>query len=194
VFGHAWQTLSVRWERLFDDLEGQYDEAERLEMSAEVADRTRRELARLRLTDRARLAIGSVLNIGLGRAGPLNGQLLAAGPDWLLVRADNGPECLVALSAVDWVAGLSGLAVEPESVGAVQARLDLGYALRRIAQDRSPVTVVLRDGGQLTGTIDRVGADHVDLAVHPLDEPRRPGSVTAVRTVLIAALAMVRQS
>ena len=194
MFASAWQTLSVRWERLFEDLEGQYDEAERLEMSAEVADRTRRELARLRLTDRARLAVGSDVGLGLGGAGTVSGRLLATGPDWLLLRADSGPECLVALSAVDWVSGLSGLAAEPDSGGAVHARLGLGYALRRIAQERSPVTVVLRDGAQLTGTVDRVGADHVDLAVHPLDEPRRPGAVTAVRTVLMAALAMVRQS
>jgi hypothetical protein len=43
----------------------------------------------------------------------------------------------------------------------------------------------------LAGTIDRVGSDHVDLAVHALDEPRRPESVTGVRTVLNSAIVRV---
>lgn len=184
---------TVRWERLFEDLEGQYDEAERLEMSAEVADRTRRELARLRLTDRARLATGSVIGVGLGAAGVVNGQLLTSGPDWLLLRADAGAECLIPLGSVDWVSGLSAMAADPDSVSVVESRLGLGYALRRVAQERAAVTVVFRDGTHLTGTIDRVAADHVDLAVHPADEVRRAAAVTAVRSVLVAAIAMLRR-
>jgi len=54
------------------------------------------------------------------------------------------------------------------------------------------VQLVLDDGGTLTGTVDRVGADYVELAVHPVDAPRRRESVQEVRAVVITAVAVVR--
>ena len=56
----------------------------------------------------------------------------------------------------------------------------------------APVQVVLDDGGSLTGTLDRVGVDHVELAVHPTDVPRRSESVREVRAVVLDAVAVVR--
>jgi hypothetical protein len=182
----------VRWEQLFSDLEGQYAEANRQELAAEVADRTRRETARIHLAHRTRLAIGAELRVGLGAAGDLAGLLSAAGPDWLLIRPSAGSECLVAEHAVGWLSGLPGVAEEPEAVPVVESRLDLRYVLRGIARDRSPVVVDLRDGTRLTGTIDRVGADFLDLALHASGEARRPSSLLGVRTVSLAAVAVVR--
>jgi hypothetical protein len=46
----------------------------------------------------------------------------------------------------------------------------------------------------LTGTIDRVGADYLDLAEHAPDEPRRAGSVRAKRTVPFAAILFVQRA
>jgi hypothetical protein len=61
-----------------------------------------------------------------------------------------------------------------------------------VARDRSTVTVVSRDGSACVGTIDRVGADFLDLAEHGPGEPRRAADVLAMRAVTLGGLALVR--
>ena len=181
----------VRWERLFADLESEYEAAD---LVSEVADRTRREVARLRLVDRLRPHQGHLLEIAVRGAGRVAGTAVEVGPDWLLVGEEGGREAVVSLDAVLWVKGLSRQAQDPDTVRTVDGRLDLRVALRRLARDRAAATLVLRDEGSLTGTLDRVGADWVDLALHAPGELRRAGTVLEVRTVPLAALALVRTS
>ncbi len=57
---------------------------------------------------------------------------------------------------------------------------------RRRRGGRRPVV------GELTGTIDRVGADFLELAVHAAWEPRRAGSVRSVALVPLSAIVLVR--
>jgi hypothetical protein len=64
--------------------------------------------------------------------------------------------------------------------------------MRALARDRAAVQVVLDDGAVLTGTLDRVGADYVELAEHPADQPRRAEAVQGVRVIVLAAVAVVR--
>jgi len=182
----------VRWVRLFDDLEGQLEAAEVAELQAEVADRSRREAARLRLVDRLRAHAGAELSVDLPGAGTLHGRLARVGPDWLLLAVPTGAEVLVPLGALLGARGLTGRAAFPESEGVVASRLDLRYALRLLARDRVAVTIALSDGSSVAGTIDRVGMDFLDLAEHPVAEPRRQGAVWAIRAIPLGALVAVR--
>jgi hypothetical protein len=152
----------MRWERLFEDLAAQLTEAELDGMRSEVADRTRRELAKVRLRDRVRAAQGNHVAIRVSGIGPIHGTISGAGPDWLLLAEPAGTEALVPLAAVVQVSGLGMRASPPDS--RVSDRLGLGYVLRGVARDRAEVVVTLVDGAALAGTIDRVGADHLDLA------------------------------
>jgi hypothetical protein len=183
----------VRWESLFADLEGQLERAEALDLAAEVEDRTRRERARLRLVDRLRPAVGRPLGLAVHGAGRLSGALRAVGPDWLLLEEEAGREVLVPTAQVLGVQGLTGQSAEPGSEGRVAARLDLRSALRGLVRDRAPVQVVLLDGRGLSGTLDRVGQDYCELAVHAPGEPRRATAVRGVETLPLAALSFVRR-
>lgn len=179
----------VRWERLFADLEAQFAAARAAEFAGEVADRSRREMALVTLADRVRSAPGEV-QLGLAAGEVARGAVVGCGPDWVLL-ADGTAETLVPLAAVTWLRGLSGAADAPTS--AVLARLGLGHALRGLGRDRAEVTVLATTGERFTGTIDRVGADFVDLAEHPAGEPRRPGAVRSIRTIPFASLAALRR-
>jgi hypothetical protein len=183
----------VRWDELFDDLEAQFDAAGQADLVAEVADRTRREVALLRLVDRLQPVIGRPLAVRILGAGGIEGQLTAIGPDWLLLAEAGGREALVAARAVVSIGGLAAQTAAPRSEGKVAARLDLAYALRGIVRDRSAVALTLVDGSTTDGTLDRVGADFLELAEHPPGEARRRDAVRAVRTYPLGALAVVRR-
>lgn len=184
----------MRWHDLFDDLEAQYDAARDAELASEVSDRTRRELALVRLVDRLRPAVGQPVGVRLLGGSVAEGELTAVGPDWLLVAEIAGREALVATHAVLSVGGLAAQSANPDSEGLVAARLTLAFALRAIVRDRSAVMVSYVDGATTTGTLDRVGADFVEIAEHAQGEARRRGAVRGVRTVPLGAVAMVRRA
>lgn len=180
----------MRWEDLFDDLEGQYLSAEAADLAGEVADRTRREWALLTVPERARP--GSLITVvALGLAA-VSGRVQDVGVDWLLLEEGNRRELLVPLAAVLTITGVDS-GSEPLE-GEVRRKLDFRFALRGLARDRAGVQVVLRDGSLRAGTIDRVGADHLELAEHPPGEARRRGAVTGVVLIPLTAIGAVRGS
>jgi hypothetical protein len=71
------------------------------------------------------------------------------------------------------------------------ARFGLAFVLRDLCRRRSALDLLTVDG-TLHGTIDRVGRDHLDLAVHDSDTPRRQAEVRAIRIVPFARVRLVR--
>jgi hypothetical protein len=178
----------MRWEDLFADLEGQFALQEAVELAGEVADRTRREWALLTVPERARP--GSVVTVSAAGLPAVAGRVQDVGVDWLLLEEQGRRELLISTANVLTIAGLDGGTETIE--GEVRRKLDLRFALRGLARDRAGVQVVLVDGSTRAGTIDRVGADHLELAEHAAGEPRRRGSVTAVVLIPLTAISAVR--
>ena len=183
----------MRWQQLFADLEGQFHEAHTAGERAETASRIRAEVGAVRLDQRLRGALGSSLWARCRGAGTIAGVLVDVGPDWLLLEQELRREVLVAAAVLTSVSGLNRRTAAQVDPGPVRGRLDLRWVLRQLARDRSPVQVVLDDGAVLTGTVDRVGADFVELAEHSTDQPRRAAAVHGVQAVLIGAIAVVRR-
>jgi hypothetical protein len=182
----------MRWQRLFAELQAEFDAAEVAAERAEDASRRRAETGAVRLADRLAGACGQLVQLRCRGAGDVAGVLAEVGPDWLLFVDQAGRDVLVATETVRSVTGLvrrTGPVGEP---GTVRGRLDLRRALRGLARNRSAVQVVLDDGTIHVGTVDAVGADFVELAEHVSDRPRRASAVRGVRALALPAIAVVR--
>ncbi|WP_404384109.1 hypothetical protein LL946_01620 [Knoellia locipacati] len=177
----------MRWDQLFDDLEAQLDAEERRDRDSEVADRTRRERANVELAARFVAALGASLRLRLVTGAEVQGELVDVGEDWLLVRLASGREAVIPAAVVTGVVGLPLRA----SSARTARRFGLGYALRGLSRDRAPVAVTDTSGHVVTGTIDVVGADFVDLAEHELGESRRTENVRSRQTVPFGAVVVV---
>lgn len=187
----VWQ---MRWDRLFADLEAGLAAQEYAAMHGEVSELTRIEIGRTSLSQRLRAAVGRALVFYCVGGPPISGLLEAVGGDWLLVIDAHQRHHVVALA---WLSSIGSLPVATDAAQTpaqerIFTRLDLRHALRGIARDRASVRVLLHDETTVVGTIDRVGEDFIDVAEHPSGEPRRPGSVRAVRAIPIGSVRSVQ--
>ena len=185
----------MRWNALFADLEAQLDAADQASLVAEVRDRTRREQSLISVVDRLVPAVGQQVTVCVQGAGATTGTLSSAGVDWILLtgatRATDA-ELLIRSAAIMGIVGLGTASQSPTQTSPVGSRLDLRWALRGLVRNRAGVQVALIDGAILTGTLDHVGADYVELAEHAAGEPRRAAAVRRTRLVPLAALALLR--
>ncbi len=178
----------MRWDRLFGDLESRFDHELGAEVAVEAVDEARARAAAVSLRDRLLAAAGTAV-VRTGAGATLRLRIAAVGGDWLAGREHAGGTVLVPLSAVQW------LRLEPDAWRrpADRPTATFALALRDLARRRTPVEVALADD-RPTGTIDGVGADHLDLAVHPVELPRRDSAVTAVWLVPLRRIDRVRWS
>lgn len=191
----------MRWDRLFDDLEVQLVSEWEAERAALDTEAERLRLSQLSLRDRlSRLATAgaatAVFELSDGtvlraRVGGIGGDCVALAPE-----EGRSGVILVPLSGVVSVAlshrELVHTARPGEAPSLLSARLTFGYVLRDFVRRRVGVSVRLTVGRSLTGTIDRAGADHLDLALHDAGAARRTDAVTGYRVVPFAAISWVR--
>lgn len=192
----------MHWDRLFEDLEDQLAsgwEAERAALDAE-AERVR--IARLELRVRLAdlVADAPAITATLVDGSPIRGRLRAVGADWAALDADDAAGiALVPLDSVaHWTLDHGSLLASGGAGGSspglspLRERMTLGFVLRDLARRRAAVTVRVHPETLLTGTIDRAGADHLDLALHEAGEPRRAHAVRGFRLIPFGALLVVR--
>lgn len=182
----------MRWDALFNDMESQLAEADRLALDSEISERTRAEMVGVRLDHRLRAAVGYRIGVHLLCGESAQGELTHAGAD-ALVLAEDRHQALIPYAAAARYVGL-GRYVRAEG-SAVRASIGLAHSLRALARDRAELSVTV--GGvagpvRLAGVIDRVGKDYIDLATVIPGEARRTQSVGQVSAIPFAALAIIR--
>lgn len=198
----------MRWDNLFADLEGQLEQeltAEEIDLQAEEE---RLRLARLCIRDRLYALHSAIapsqrmLHLILRDGARITVVPSTFGRDWfageLVDDSGRRPDCVVPLDAIDGVVLAREqlvlsfeVAREGESPGALSARLGLPFVLRDLCRRRQPLELRLM-GARLHGTVDRVGRDHLDLAVHEPGHPRRESAVSEYRIVRLDQLLLVR--
>lgn len=197
---------TMRWNNLFDDLESQLEH----ELSAEdidlQAEEERLRLGRMSLRDRlSALHESSAGAYYLVRI-DIGGDVVKIAPtslgkDWvagnLVDETARQRQVIVPLHAMSGIildrgqttASLTSPAKSAHT--GLSARLGITFVLRDLCRRRCELDVVLATGS-LHGTIDRVGRDHCDLAVHESGTPRRPTAVAQYRIVPLDQVVMVR--
>jgi hypothetical protein len=185
----------MRWDALFTDLEAQLAAGGRLNLDAEIAERMRTEASGVELADRLRGSLGLQIGVHVSSGSVFEGTLSHAGSEALVLH-DARHQVLVPYAAAVRYVGLARLAVgEPSRV---RQRLGLASALRGLARDRTRLSVLTVCGAgaetSLGGVIDRVGRDHLDLAVTEDGEDRRPSNVREIVTVPFSAVAALRSA
>jgi len=189
-FGPAEERGAGRWADLADDLDAQIRASIGAEERAESDDVARGALGALTVTDRLRASVGRSVVLAVRGAGPVRGSVVGCGPDWVAVD-DGGHEVIVLLVNLLSVSGVGSAAVDGRGGGVVARRWHAAQLLRRFVRDRSTVRVVLDTGDVVTGTLDMVGIDHLELAEHDAHESRRRDAVRGRRVVPFAAVATV---
>jgi hypothetical protein len=198
----------MRWDNLFDDLESQLEQGLSAEEVDLRAEEERLRLGRLTVRDRilsiresydkrADYAIRLVLTSG----DLVDVRPVTIGRDW--ISGDIRDETPRRRQCIVPIASIAGIALHKEQVRrslndsqretgeSLAARLGLPFVLRDLCRRRVDVEIAT-PAAPVTGTIDRVGKDHVDVAVHEADTPRRDTEVSGYRLVPFVQIVIVR--
>ncbi|TQJ32683.1 hypothetical protein [Microbacterium sp. SLBN-146] len=193
----------MRWDRFFDDLEDQLASEWEAERAALDTEAERLRLSRVTLRERFTVlasteAAAVPISIELSDRSVLRCRVTGVGADWVALQADEGgrdavliPFASILSVGMPHVEVLRSARPAPRPTN-LSDRMTFGFMLRDLVRRRVGVAIGLVHGRALTGTIDRAGADHLDLALHDRGAPRRNDVVTGHRLVPLTALAWVR--
>ena len=198
----------MRWDNLFDDLESQLERESSADELEERAEVERLRIGRLSMRDRivalaqdAAAPVSRTLRVHLTTGELMYLRPSSFGRDWFAAEIEGAKTqqtCVVpfigiahlALDRADLQESL-GVAPGQTSQGSLAARLSLPFVLRDLCRRRLSVELSCLSGSHF-GTIDRVGRDHLDLAVHERGEVRRESLVSGYRVIALSQLALVR--
>lgn len=212
VRGEPLVSGTMRWDSLFDDLEGQLDSAWSAADIERRAEDERLRIGRLSIRDRL-IAYGRSSTDDQSTTRPMKVILRCGrditiqprtfGRDWIaadLIRQHGSDGAgVIALAAI------TSILLHPDDVERsiaqgegtprgpqITDRIGLPFVLRDLCRRRTYVTMTTSISSDVIGgTLDRVARDHVDIARHPRGIPRRARDVSQVQVVSLSAIDLV---
>ena len=182
----------MRWNDLFADLEAQLQFGHWEAVEQDAAELTRGLWAELSVMDRLRGALGQPVRLLLTDGQTKALELKSVGPSWI-GGMDAMSSLILMREAILGIDTVLSRAVVPSRP--LQAGPSVLAIYRALARRREPVQVISRSGLTLAeGTIDRVGKDHIDVALHARDEFRRSTAMRGSRIIPTEAIQLVRAS
>ncbi|TQK19043.1 hypothetical protein FBY40_1534 [Microbacterium sp. SLBN-154] len=193
----------MRWDRFFDDLEDQLASEWEAERAALDTEAERLRLSRLEMRQRLTALQASASEVAasweLSDGSTLSADLVGVGADWVAL-SETGRRAGIILVPLVAIVGirmsqpdlLRTARAEPVASSSLAGRMTFGFVIRDLVRRRAAVALQLSSGRGMTGTIDRAGADHFDIALHDPGSPRRSTEVTGYRIVPFSALAWLR--
>lgn len=195
----------MRWENFFDDLEGQLASEWEAERAALDTEAERLRLSRVTLRERLTMLVDRERIADQGTAAPsfelvegtiLSAEVTGVGAEWVALDGGRSGALVVPFAAIATIAmphaDVLRTARPAPARSALADRMSLGFLVRDLVRRRIAVAVHLTHGRALTGTIDRAGSDHLDIALHEPGTPRRASEVTGHRIVAFSAVAWIR--
>lgn len=189
----------VRWDRFFDDLEDQFASEWEAERAALDTEAERLRLSKVGLRARLEALAGSIVSVEFTDGTAVTATVGGVGADWVVFEPQGArsgaiiaPLTGIALLGMPHADVLRSARPAAAARSPLADRMTFGYVLRDLVRRRVPVAVQLTRGRMLTGTVDRSGVDHLDIALHDPGSPRRAAEVTGHRLVPFAAVAWVR--
>lgn len=179
----------MRMEKIFKDFEAQLAAERTRTIEYEAQDTRRAEFPKITQADRFAAQLGKTLQVNCAEALTWEGELVSMGNGWIQLRA-HAENVLIPMGSINWwEGGHRGSFVESSTVA---RRLSMGYALRALATARLPLRIFHDDGSVTSeGTIERVGMDFLELALHPLEGSYRLMNITGYRTLGLSRVSAV---
>lgn len=191
----------MRCDRFFDDLEGQLASEWEAERAALDTEAERLRLSRVTLRERLTMLQGRDREAPAPSFDLADGSVLVAavsgvGADWVALEGGRTGAMVLPFASIAAIgmphADVLRSARPAPARSALSDRLTFGFVVRDLVRRRVAVTVHSAHGRKLAGTIDRAGADHLDIALHEPGTPRRATEVTGHRIVPFSAVAWIR--
>lgn len=169
----------MRWDRLFDELEGHAEHAAISERDGLVADLREGEWAERSWID-GLIDAPAAVEVAVRDVGVLAGTVEWATTTVIHLRTASTRH-LIATTAVQWSRGADrtpGLRRD-----SVQAQLGWGPILREAHDERDTLSVTLTDGSTIDGTVAAVGRDFVRIRSEASQDRDRDVPTAALRMI-----------
>lgn len=176
-------------EKLFRDFEVQIKAERQKEIELDARELQRAEYARIQHLDRLAAQLGQELTVAVEGAQVYTGELQALGSGWIQMRSQT-ENVLIPQHALVWWEG--GSRFSSVDAGSVKRQLTLGYALRALCSARLPVRIFHTSDSLTTeGTIERVGLDFIEVAVHGIEGNFRSKHILGYRMLSVSQIGAV---